>query len=57
MIPKAELVYVGVDYCVQHHGIRNEDADRCDFAEGAPFPCKLRRLGYLRPAPTEETTP
>ena len=50
-------VQVGVDYCVTHHGIRNEDMRRCDFVDGyetkdppvdpEDFPCDLRPLGYL----------
>lgn len=46
---------VGVRYCVQHHGIANEDDDECDFkgrGRGAyglePFPCNFRELGYLK---------
>lgn len=26
---------VGVDYCTEHHGIRNEDDEWCDFREYA----------------------
>jgi hypothetical protein len=49
-----QFVEVGAFYCVQHHGIANEDDDVCDFKRGdrylmadKPFPCKLRRLGYV----------
>ena len=27
-------VEVGVDYCITHEGIRNEDQDHCDFHRG-----------------------
>ena len=50
---------VGVRYCVQHHGIANEDDTECDYkrsdwgrwngtTEEAPFPCKFRTLGYFK---------
>lgn len=47
---RIEFVTVGVEYCVQHHGICDVDADVCDFADDQPFPCKLRPLGYRKSA-------
>lgn len=42
------LTPVGVDYCRTHHGIRNEDEERCDMA---PYkedrPCDLVELVYV----------
>lgn len=31
------LVESGVDYCRSHHGIRNEDEERCDFVSRDPW--------------------
>lgn len=31
---RIEQETVGVDYCTEHAGIRNEDDHRCDFADG-----------------------
>jgi len=50
---------VGVSYCVQHHGVANEDDEVCDFKRidardwNAPpesrFPCQFQTLGYMKP--------
>ena len=48
---------LGVDWCVLHHGVRNEDSDRCDVfdwddsddmldEDGEYLPCDLRPLAY-----------
>jgi hypothetical protein len=41
---------VGVRYCTEHHGIANEDMERCDFAgdlfDDERAACRLRQLGY-----------
>lgn len=48
---------LGVDWCVLHHGVRNEDWDRCDAfdwadgddmldEDGEYLPCDLRPLAY-----------
>ena len=48
---------LGVDWCVLHHGVRNEDSDRCDAfdwadgddmldEDGEYLPCDLRPLAY-----------
>lgn len=61
-----EYVSVGVDYCTVHHGIRNEDEDRCDFGEleawesrygtaDEPDECDLKPLVYFAAGP--EGTP
>lgn len=31
------LIEAGVDYCRSHHGIRNEDENRCDFVTRDPW--------------------
>lgn len=58
----ADWLSAGVDYCMLHGGIRNEDEHRCDMAwhdidhsseipeeeldDGEPRPCVLRSLYY-----------
>jgi hypothetical protein len=47
--------HVGVDYCLTHHGIRNEDEHVCDFADDGLDPvdgedepeCDLRELVWV----------
>ena len=52
------LVEVGVRYCSLHHGVMNEDDDRCDFSandldtgevgdDGEPRECEPRQLYYV----------
>lgn len=36
----------GVDYCVVHHGLRNEDEQACDNARDDDLDCELRPLHY-----------
>jgi hypothetical protein len=54
-------VYVGelgVEWCVRHHGVVNEDTERCDMFDprdpdepcdddGEPLPCDTRPLVYI----------
>jgi hypothetical protein len=39
----------GVDYCTEHHGVRNEDEDACDFSECGGSECVLAPLHTLSP--------
>lgn len=48
------LIEVGASYCIRHHGLLNEDDERCDFAadgelgdDGEPMECHPRQLGYV----------
>ena len=43
---------VGVDYCLTHCGVRNEDEEACDFSRherglADPQPCDFRPLVYV----------
>ena len=52
----ASIVSVGVDYCLVHLGLRNEDDHGCDYArwdDEQEAPCQLRPLFYV----LDETTP
>jgi len=43
------LISVGVDYCLVHLGLRNEDEYGCDNADqgDGETPCQLRPLFYV----------